>query len=392
MLHDLVIVGAGPVGAATALGLADSELSVVTLDARAEGKIGRSDRSLALSHGSRLILERLGIWSQVAAVPDAVTPIRAIDVSQRGGFGHVCLEAEEQGVPALGYVVSYRALQGALDAALARAGRCVAHGVNATRIEATAAFARITAEREGERIEYTSRLVVVADGDGRLVPGLGRRHHDYGQVALVGKVWPREPHRGLAFERFTPGGPMALLPEGDHYGFVWTTTPAEGDQLRSLPDAQFLRELDERLGACLDGRAGAPAFLRVEGRRVFPLALEFAGRIVGERIALMGNAAQALHPIAGQGFNLGVRDAYELARELLATPRDEIGTRDRLARYARRRQPDRIAGIVFTHGLLQIFGVDSSWLSWPRGLALTLLDALPPAKRMFARTMLFGVR
>ena len=106
----------------------------------------------------------------------------------------------------------------------------------------------------------------------------------------------------------------------------------------------------------------------------------------------MGNAAQALHPIAGQGFNLGVRDAYELARELLATPRDEIGARDQLARYARRRQPDRIAGIAFTHGLLQIFGVDSSWLSWPRGLALTLLDALPTAKRMFARTMLFGVR
>src|ERR1700751_4486550 len=123
MLHDLVIVGAGPVGAVTALGLADSELSVVTLDARAEGKIGRSDRSLALSHGSRLILERLGIWGEVAAVPDAVTPIRAIDVSQRGGFGHVRLESEEQGVPALGYVVSYRALQGALDAALAGAGR-----------------------------------------------------------------------------------------------------------------------------------------------------------------------------------------------------------------------------------------------------------------------------
>ena len=392
MLHDLVIVGAGPVGAATALGLADSELSVLTLDARAEGAIGRSDRSLALSHGSRLILERLGIWGEVAAVRDAVTPLRAIDISERGGFGHARLEADEQGVPALGSVVSYRALQAVLDAALARAGRSVVHGVNATRIDATAAFARIEAERDGECIEYTSRLVAVADGGGRLVPGLARRHHDYGQVALVGRVWPREAHSGLAFERFTPGGPMALLPEGDHYGFVWTTTPTEGETLRSLPDGEFLRALDERFAGCVDRRASAPAFLRVEDRRVFPLALEFAGRIVGERIALMGNAAQALHPIAGQGFNLGVRDAYELARELLATPRDEIGSRDRLARYARRRQPDRIAGIAFTHGLLQIFGVDASWLRWPRGLALTLLDALPTAKRMFTRTMLFGVR
>jgi 2-octaprenyl-6-methoxyphenol hydroxylase len=392
MLHDLVIVGAGPVGAATALALADSDLDVVTLDARAEGAIGRSDRSLALSHGSRLILERLGIWGEVAAVPDAVTPIRAIDISQRGGFGHARLDAAEHGLPALGYVVSYRALQGALDAALARAGRDVVHGSSVTRIASTSAFATVEAESDGERVEFATRLVAVADGGGKLLPGLARRHHDYRQVALIGKTWPREPHRGLAFERFTPHGPMALLPEGDHYGFVWTTTPEEGENLRALPDAEFLRALTERFAPCLDGHAVDHAFIRVAERRVFPLMLDFAGRIVGERVALMGNAAQALHPIAGQGFNLGVRDAYELAQELLATPRDEIGARDRLARYARRRQPDRIAGIAFTHGLLGLFGVDAAWLAWPRGLALTLLDALPTAKQMFARAMLFGVR
>jgi 2-octaprenyl-6-methoxyphenol hydroxylase len=392
MLHDVAIVGAGPVGATAALALADSDLDVITLDARAEGAIGRSDRSLALSHGSRLIFERLGIWGEVAAVPDAVTPIRAIDISQRGGFGHARLDAAEQGLPALGYVVSYRALQRALDAALLRAGRSVLHGASVSRIAATSAFARVEIERDGQHCECTARLVAVADGGGRLVPGLARRQHDYRQVALIGKAWPGEPHHGLAFERFTPAGPMALLPEGDHYGFVWTTTPGEGERLRALPDGEFLHALGERFGSCLDGRSSQPPFVRVEERRVFPLMLDFAGRIVGERIALMGNAAQALHPIAGQGFNLGVRDAYELARELLATPRDEIGTRDRLARYARRRQADRIAGIALTHGLLGIFGTDAAWLAWPRGLALTLLDALPTAKRMFARAMLFGVR
>ena len=391
MLHDVVIVGAGPVGATAALALADSDLDVVTLDARAEGAIGRSDRSLALSHGSRLIFERLGVWGEVAAAPDAVTPIRAIDISQRGGFGHARLDAAEQGLPAFGYVVSYRALQGALDAALARAGRSVLHGASVTRITATPALTKIVTERDGQPHEYTARLVAVADGGGRLVPGLARRHHDYGQVALIGKAWPREPHHGLAFERFTPAGPMALLPEGDHYGFVWTTTPSEAETLRTLPEDQFLRALAERFGPCLDGLSSTP-FVRVEERRVFPLMLDFAGRIVGERVAVMGNAAQALHPIAGQGFNLGVRDAYELARELLATPRDEIGARDRLARYARRRQPDRCAGIALTHGLLGVFGTDAAWLAWPRGLALTLLDALPTAKRMFARAMLFGVR
>lgn len=390
MLHDVVIVGAGPVGGAAALALADSDLDVVALDARAEGATGRGDRSLALSHGSRLIFERLGIWSEVAATPDAVTSIKAIDISQRGGFGHARLEAAEQGLPALGYVVSYRALQGAIDAALARAGRRVVHAISANRVTATAAYATVSAEREGAAVEYTSRLVAVADGGGRLVPELPRRRHDYGQVALVGKAWPSESHRGVAFERFTPSGPMALLPEGDHYAFVWTTTPAQGETLRTLPRSEFLSALEERFASCFDSRA--QSFVQVEERQIFPLILEFAPRVVGERLALMGNAAQALHPIAGQGLNLGVRDAHELAQELLATPRDEIGTREQLARYARRRQTDRVAGIAFTHGLLGIFGVDAPWLSWPRGLALTLLDALPTAKRMFARAMLFGVR
>jgi 2-octaprenyl-6-methoxyphenol hydroxylase len=392
MLHDVIIVGAGPVGAAAALALADSGLDIVALDARGPGAIGRGDRSLALSHGSRLIFERLGVWGEVAAAPAAVTPITSIDISQRGGFGQVRLEAAEQGVPALGYVASYRALQAALDAASARSGQRVVHGATATRVSATPAYAVVEAEREGERGELTGRLAVVADGGGGIVPGLARRRHDYRQVALVGKVWPREPHRGVAIERFTPEGPTALLPEADHYALVWTTAPAQGEALRALPEAEFMVALEHRVGAW-DPANGSlrPRFVRVAERRTFPLALEYASSLVGSRVVLIGNAAQAVHPVAGQGFNLGVRDAYELAQELLATPRDEIGSRERLARYARRRQPDRIAGIAFTHGLLGLFGANTAWLSWPRGLALTLLDALPPAKRLFTRSMLFGL-
>jgi hypothetical protein len=147
MLHDVVIVGAGPVGAAAAVALSDGGLDVVTLDARAAGAIGRGDRSLALSHGSRLIFERLGVWGEVAAAQHAVTPITAIDVSQQSGFGHVRLDAAEQGLPALGYVVSYRALQAALDAAIARSGHRVVHGAAVTRISATSAYAMVEAER-----------------------------------------------------------------------------------------------------------------------------------------------------------------------------------------------------------------------------------------------------
>src|SRR5277367_3043870 len=248
MLHDLLIVGAGPVGATLALALADGDLDVVALDARASGVPGRGDRSLALSHGARLILDRVGVWSAVAAGPGAVTPITAIDISQRGGFGRMRLDAVEQELPALGYVVSYRALQAALDAALTRTGIDVHYGAAVGEIRATPAYAMVAAMRGNARTEVTARLVALADGSGDIAAGIARRRHDYGQVALIGKVWPREPHRGVAFERFTPQGPMALLPEGDHYGLVWTTTPAQSESLLALPDADFLALLEHRFG------------------------------------------------------------------------------------------------------------------------------------------------
>jgi 2-octaprenyl-6-methoxyphenol hydroxylase len=391
MLHDLVIVGAGPVGATLALALSESDLDVIALDARPAGSIARSDRSLALSHGARLIFERLGVWKAVAATPGAVTPITAIDISQRAGFGHARLHAHDQGVDALGYVVSYRALQHALDAALARADMSIEHGVAVTRVSATAgaACAHVVGERHGAAVEWSARLAAVADGGGDVVNYIARRRHDYRQVALVAKIGSTEPHGGLAFERFTDEGPIALLPEGDHYGLVWTTSPENASALVALPESTFLAALTLRFGP------GAGRWTRVADRRTFPLALEFATRVVGERTVLLGNAAQALHPVAGQGFNLGVRDAYELAQELLAisviTDRDHFGARAFLAAYARRRSVDRWSGIAFTHGLLGLFGADVSMLRWPRGLALTLFDALPPVKRMFTRAMLYGL-
>jgi 2-octaprenyl-6-methoxyphenol hydroxylase len=391
-MHDLIIVGAGPVGATLALALRESDLDIVALDARPAGGIARSDRSLALSHGARLVFERLGVWSEVAAAAGAVTPITSIDISQRAGFGRARLHARDQGVDALGYVVSYRALQHALDAALSRAGVTVEHGVKVMRVDAKPgeAHARVVTERDGAPIEWSARLAAIADGGGDVVGYIARRKHDYGQVALVAKVWSREPHDGLAFERFTDEGPMALLPEQDHYGLVWTTTAEKAAELVALPESSFLIAVAQRFGPC------AGPWTRVADRRTFPLALEFAPRVLGERTVLLGNAAQALHPVAGQGFNLGVRDAFELAQELLAASdeksRDRLGDHASLAAYARRRRVDRWSGIAFTHGLLSIFGADVSLLRWPRGLALTLLDAAPPLKRMFTRAMLYGLR
>jgi 2-octaprenyl-6-methoxyphenol hydroxylase len=379
MLHDVVVVGAGPVGATFALALADAELDVLALDARAPGESLRTDRSLALSHGARLILERIGTWCTLAAQPDAVTPITAIDISQAGGFGTMRIDAAEQDLPALGYVVSYRALQAALDAALAARGIAVRHGARVTRVRSGPGHARVAVEGEDDPLR--ARLAVVADGAGGAVDGIERERRDYGQVALVAKVWIDPPHRGIAYERFTDTGPVALLPEGDHHALVWTQSPQAVQRTLALADADFLDALAAHFGPRVRG------YTRVAERRSFPLVLERARPPVAANVAAIGNAAQALHPIAGQGFNLGLRDAYELARAVRHA-KATLGDRAMLLRYARSRARDRFAGVAFTDGLVQVFG--GAGLRWPRGVGLALLDATPPIKRAFTRAMMFG--
>ena len=389
MLHDVVIVGAGPVGSTLALALAAGDVEVTLLDARPAGQVARGDRSLALSHGARLILEKVGVWDALSAIPGALTPITRIDISQAGGFGQTQLAADEHGVAALGYVVSYRALQAALDAALGRSSVSMRHGVTATAVRGGPAHATVETAGEGSDAIVApvyARLAAVADGTGDAMAFAARQRHDYRQVALVAKLECASPHDGTAFERFTPDGPMALLPEHDGYGLVWTATPARAQELLGLDERAFLAELARHFGA------RSVRFTRVGDRRTFPLVMEYARDPARARCIALGNAAQTLHPVAGQGFNLGLRDAWELAAIVLDSPREQIGGDAMLGRYSRGRRTDRMAGIAFTHGLVRLFGNDLSLLRWPRGLALTLLDAVPAAKKAFTRAMLFGVR
>ncbi|MGE5171026.1 MAG: FAD-dependent monooxygenase [Rudaea sp.] len=383
-MKDVAIVGAGPVGATLALALADANLDLVVADARQPGSVLRADRTLALSHGARLILERLGVWPALAASDGAVTPIVTIDVSQAGGFGVVELTAAEQGVPALGYVVSYRALQAVLDRALARARVDVRFGASVRAVHGGRDVAQVEIAHDGDGAIDT-RLAVVADGASSPVPGIARKRHEYRQMAVVASVGLDRPHRGVAYERFTPEGPIALLPERDHYALVWTRSPADAQQTLAMSEEAFLAALAARFGTRVKGFTG------VHERRTFPLALEVARNTASERVVVIGNAAQALHPVAGQGFNLGLRDAYDLARTIVDTPREALGTKAMLDRYRRSREPDRQAGIVVTHGLVRLFSNDRPWLRVPRGAGMMLLDALPFAKRAFGRAMLFGV-
>jgi 2-octaprenyl-6-methoxyphenol hydroxylase len=381
-MRDLAIVGAGPVGATLACALARAGLDLAVLDARAEGATLRGDRSLALSHGARLVFERIGVWPALARTQGAVTPIRTIDVSQARGFGATTLDAADVGLPALGYVVAYVALQAALDAAMRDAGIAVTWRAPVARVDAMPSFATVTRE-DGAALD--ARLAVVADGGGERVAGIERVRHAYGKVALIADVERDAPPDGVAFERFTPDGPVALLPKGDRYGLVWTMTPARAKDACALDDRAFLAALAAHAGTRI-GR-----IVHVGPRRSFALTLEYAKPAARPRVAMLGNAAQTLHPIAGQGFNLGLRDAYDLARVVLDTPRDALGARPMIDRYLRTRRADRAAGIAVTHGLTRLFGSDRALVAWPRGLGLALLDVVPPARRAFTRAMLFGM-
>jgi 2-octaprenyl-6-methoxyphenol hydroxylase len=377
---DIAIVGGGPVGAALAIALKDSGLSVAVLEAKAEF-VARDPRALALSEGTRLIMERLGAWSRLD--PKA-TPIESIHVSQRGGFGRALLEAGKLDVPALGYTSEYSTLYASLAAGLPDCGATLINGARVSAVRPAAGCGLVEYERAGTARSLTARLLVLSDG-GKSLPG-EVRIKDYGQSAIICTVRTSVPHRGRAYERFTPRGPMALLPLGDEYALVWTTAADQVETRMQWDEATFLAELQAAFG----DRQGR--FLAAGARSVFPLRLVTSAARDQAGLVRIGNAAQTLHPVAGQGFNLGVRDAWWLAETVLDSSREQLGDLDFLARYHKHRRWDVGGGIAMTDLLVDLFANDLPVLSQVRGLALTAMDAVPPLKHLFARKMMFGAQ
>jgi 2-octaprenyl-6-methoxyphenol hydroxylase len=375
-VNEILIVGAGPVGAVCALALQQQGIAARVIEAQPAD--ARADtRTLALSHGSRLILERLGVWDKLTDV----TPITRIHISQRGALGVARLSADELGVPALGYVLPYAVLTAALKQALTDAGIAVEYGVAMDRIESGAATLHTVDGRT-----LAAPLVIVADGGrGDQVP-TPRFERDYDQMAVVCDVQTELPHASRAFERFTPEGPAALLPKGDRYALVWTASNVDAQRIAALSDSEFLAALYRHFG----GRQGL--FLHASPRKTFPLRLAWTGNEAGDRVVRIGNAAQTLHPVAGQGFNIGLRDAWELASLCGDTPASEIGNAAMLAAYARGRRADVLGGLGFTDFLVRTFSNDIGLLRHARGLGLLALEALPPLKTFVARRMMFGAR
>jgi 2-octaprenyl-6-methoxyphenol hydroxylase len=376
--YDVVVVGAGPVGAALALELHAGALNVALIEAREHAAPADGLRPLALSYGSRLIFERLAVWPQLTPA----TPISRIHISQRGRFGRTALTASEAGVPHLGYVVDYAGLINTLDAAVSGAGLTVVRGARVSTIAHDANSARVEfTTAQGVR-DCVASLVVIADG-GALAADVEVRTIDYRQSAVTARIQTELPHGNTAYERFTSEGPLALLPFEQGYGLVWTTRPQEADDLVRASAPAFLARLHE----CFGDRVGR--FLGVGARNAQRLTLRIAQRTTQGRAVLIGNAAQALHPVAGQGFNIGLRDAWELAAEIRRRgPRDER----LLEAYRARRRFDRTGGIAFTDTLIRLFSNDFAPLAIARGAGLTLLDCLPTVKNFVVRRMIFGAR
>ncbi len=377
-MHDILIIGAGPVGSALALALSDSGLAVMLLEAQRAAVADR--RSLALSYGSRLILERIGAWREIAPA----TPIESIHVSQRGGFGRALLTAGNARLPALGYVAGYGIVRDALAHAVSRChGLQVQPGARATATSAEDGHVTVSYDLDGRSCSASARLVAVADGGALAQPNAVSKERWYGQTALVAEVRSDRSHGNRAFERFTAEGPLALLPTSDGFALIWTVAPERAQCLQALEPRAFL----DALQACFGERAGR--FVSVSARAAHPLALRVADSARAERVVLLGNAAQTLHPVAGQGLNLGLRDAWELARAALSAPKS-ISERDFITRFLRSRRSDRRDTILLTDLLVSTFSNDLAPVRWLRGCGLTLLDCLPPAKRNLMDRMMFG--
>ena len=385
---QIAIIGGGLVGASLALALQAGAKargwSIVLIEPFAPGDTYQPSydaRSTALSYGTQQIYQRLGIWSQVAARAE---PILHIHVSDRGRFAAARLSAEEEGVPALGYVAENAWLGHCLWQALdpdVVTWRCPAEVVAMQAIE-------IAEGRGGYRLTLNDEtlldcdLAVLADGGRsslREQLGIRVKTTAYKQSALIANISISKPHGGLAFERFTDEGPVALLPLSDNRSaLIWTRPGDDAQRLLALDDRSFLAELQSLFGYRLG------ALRQVGARHVYPLSLVEAQEQVRANLVVLGNAAHSLHPIAGQGYNLALRDTEALADALLAGP-DVPGDFATLQQYLARQQLDQSLTVGFSDRVTRLFSNAEPLLATGRNLGLLGLDLLPPAKRWFAR-------
>jgi 2-octaprenyl-6-methoxyphenol hydroxylase len=373
---DVAICGAGPAGMALAALLARRGMAahrIALIDARTLEQAGKDPRSIALSWGSRQILEDIGAW------PVAATAIHQIHVSRRGQFGRSLIDRDEHKLPALGYVTRYGDLVTALGAACERAGISM---LRPARVQATNEgddAVALALDAAGAARTLQAAIVVQAEGGLFSDQESKARRHDYQQTAIIAQVRACRPVEHRAYERFTGQGPLALLPQGDEYSLVWCVRPESAARLQGLDDDAFLAEL----GAAFGERVGR--FTHASPRLAFPLGLNADPRGTARTVAI-GNAAQTLHPVAGQGLNLGLRDVTVLARLLAQGANPAM-----LAQFTELRRQDRDTTVRLTDTMARIFANDSPAQAL-LGLSLAAIDMIGPARGVLAELMMYGRR
>ena len=387
---DIIICGGGMIGTSLAIALAPLRLRIAVVEAVARGDALQpsfDDRSTALSRSTQRMFEAMGLWADVMACS---TPVRRIHVSDRGRFGFSHIDAEEQGVEALGYVVINRVLGEVLQAALAESPDVEV--LCPAKVEAIADNGETAVVRIGDDPprQLQCELVVAADGansTSRSCMGISAVRTDYDQHAVIGNLLPERPLEGCAYERFTDQGPLALLPvAGDRAAFVWTAASHDASRVMGLDDRAFLAEIQTAFG----GRLGR--FSRVGARAAYPLSLSKATRLTARRGVLVGNSAHGLHPVAAQGFNLGMRDVAALC-DCIADARNgdasaDLGDPDLLQRYADWRRADQGKLVRLTDGIVKLFGSTAPPLRALRSVGMLGFDLVPGVRSLFAKHMM----
>ena len=382
--YDVLIIGGGMVGASLGIALGGTGMRAAVVESVPYGDARQpsyDDRTVALAYGSKRIFLALDVWNGLCA-RDGVTAIQRIHVSDQGHFGLTHLDAATAGVEALGFVVENRVLGAVLTERLGSVtGVELLQPATMTAVEFEDQNVSVTIDHAGQTRRLTSRLVVAADGGNsvaRSLAGIPVSRMHYRQSAIVTNVSTERPHQGTAFERFTQSGPLALLPmSGDRCSVVWSLGPQQAQAMLELPDVAFLDRLQDTFGDRL-GR-----LTRVGRRQCHALELTRVAEHVRPRLALVGNAAHTVHPVAGQGFNLGLRDVAVLAQVLVEAWRQgaDPGSIGVLRRYAEWRRRDNLAVSRFTDGLVRIFSNSVVPLVFARNLGLVAVDLVPGIKR-----------
>lgn len=382
---DVVIVGGGLNGASLAVALAPLNCRVAMIDAFTQTDMQEpayDDRSIALSYGSSLIFKGMDVWSDFQRI---ITPIDTIHVSDRGHLGATRMSAKQEKLPALGYLVENQRL---IDALYRRVNETATEVISPAVVETLEQQEGgvVLQIRQNQETQYLrTGLVVGADGTGskiRALSNIGHSVKQYEQTAIVANLTPEKNHDYQAFERFTEHGPIALLPlSNNRCSLVWTHSSNDVEQVMALDDATFLQALNDAFGYRL-GR-----FVKVGRRAAFPLSLTAANAVTAQHTVLIGNAAQTLHPVAGQGLNIGLRDIAELVEQIAKTLTQErvIGDLAMLTAYSEARQQDRKEIMNYTHSLVRIFSNDNWLLGHMRAGGLMALDRIKPLQRLITK-------